>query len=141
MKDPKDIAYIFLAMAIGMGSGTGFYLPIVVFTIFISAVLLALHYTRYGSRFAISQLLKIETSSTFDAEKMQSYLKENFKKFSLINQSTIDIETGKNLNVYLVEPKREWDNKQSESFNAGVRSEIPGVTRVTFSTIRDHTSL
>lgn len=49
IKDPRDIAYIFLAIAIGLACATGNYALSIVGALFINAVLLVLHYTRYGA--------------------------------------------------------------------------------------------
>ena len=45
VKDSRDVAFIFIAMAIGMSVGTGFYLAAVVFTLF--ACFMAYALTRF----------------------------------------------------------------------------------------------
>lgn len=49
VKDPKDVAYIFFAMAIGMACGTRFYLLATIGCFFICSVLYLLHWTNFGS--------------------------------------------------------------------------------------------
>ena len=44
IKDSRDIAFIFMTMAISMASGTNFYLFAIIFTIFLS-----FHYFRFGA--------------------------------------------------------------------------------------------
>jgi len=48
VKDPRDIAFMFMAMAIGMATGTKFYLFAVIFTVFIAFVAIALHAWGFG---------------------------------------------------------------------------------------------
>ena len=49
IKDPKDIAYLFLCIAIGLACSTGNYTISVVGTLFISAALYLMHVFRFGS--------------------------------------------------------------------------------------------
>ena len=49
VKDSRDIAYLFICMAIGMAAGTKFYLFAVIFTVFICGLSFAMNYMGLGS--------------------------------------------------------------------------------------------
>lgn len=59
VKDPKDIAYVFLALAIGMAAGTGRFLLAAVGTLMICAVVAVLTKLRFGSRVRDDFLLRV----------------------------------------------------------------------------------
>ena len=49
VKDTKDTAYIFWALAAGMASGTGSYFLAIAGTVIITGIAFILHFTNYGS--------------------------------------------------------------------------------------------
>jgi hypothetical protein len=59
VKDSRDVAFIFITMAIGMATGTGFYLAAVVFTLFISAMVYFLFRFDVGAAKTREILLKL----------------------------------------------------------------------------------
>jgi len=48
VKDSRDVAFIFMAMAVGMASGTRFYLFAAIFTMFMAFLALVFHHFRFG---------------------------------------------------------------------------------------------
>jgi len=66
IKDSRDVAFIFVAMAIGMSVGTGFYLTAIVFTLF--ACFMAYTLTRFeiGSTRRREMLLKVHVPQSAD---------------------------------------------------------------------------
>ncbi|MEZ4588654.1 MAG: DUF4956 domain-containing protein [Gemmatimonadales bacterium] len=66
IKDSRDVAFIFVAMAIGMSVGTGFYLTAIVFTLF--ACFMAYTLTRFeiGSTRRREMLLKVHVPESAD---------------------------------------------------------------------------
>ena len=48
VKEPKDIIFMFWAIATGIGCGAGFYVISIVSAVFIGGVIIALHYLRRG---------------------------------------------------------------------------------------------
>ncbi len=48
IKDPRDVGFIFAAVALGMGCGTGFYMQSILFTLFLCALLLGLSRLNVG---------------------------------------------------------------------------------------------
>lgn len=59
MSDPKDIAFIFFAMAAGIACGLGFYLLAIIFTITLSLLIYALYIFNYGNREGAPRTMKI----------------------------------------------------------------------------------
>ncbi len=66
VKDSRDVAFLFVAMAIGMAVGTGFYLTATIFTLFISFIAYALSRFGIGTTSRREQLLKVHAPATLD---------------------------------------------------------------------------
>jgi uncharacterized membrane protein YhiD involved in acid resistance len=66
IKDSRDVAFIFMAMAIGMSVGTGFYLTAVVFTVFASFMVYSLTRFEIGSTSSREMLLKVHLPADMD---------------------------------------------------------------------------
>lgn len=59
VKDPRDVAFIFLVMAIGMACGTGFYAIACLLTVVTCSAILFLTWTRFGSLGSVERLIRI----------------------------------------------------------------------------------
>jgi len=59
VKDPRDIAFLFAAMAIGMACGTRFYLFALIFGLFFSFVTVLFEATRFGELTEVAHVLRI----------------------------------------------------------------------------------
>ena len=66
MKETRDIWFMFAAMAIGMATGTKFYVLAVVFTLIISVIIFVMSRFNWFARLATSQILKIQVANTLD---------------------------------------------------------------------------
>ena len=66
VKNPMDVGYLFFSMAVGMACGTQFYGIAIVTTFFISAVILFLTVTNFGSRQFPEYFLEIQFLSGSD---------------------------------------------------------------------------
>jgi hypothetical protein len=66
--DPKDIGYIFFAMAAGLACGVGLYLYGALFTIVLCAVMFVLYKIKYGEKRTQEKLLKIVIPEDLDYE-------------------------------------------------------------------------
>ena len=66
IKDSRDVAFLFVAMAVGMAVGTGFYLTAVMFTLFISFIAYALTRFEIGATRRREVLLKVTVPASFD---------------------------------------------------------------------------
>ena len=62
IKDPRDVAFIFLSMAVGMAAGTKFYLLSVILTILVSLIIYTLHATRFGEQKMEDYLFRVFTN-------------------------------------------------------------------------------
>lgn len=106
VKDSRDVAFIFIAMAIGMGVGTGFYVASVIFTLF--ACFMAYALTRFDIAAATrrEQLVKLVVPAGFD---YQTAFNELFyralREHSLLSVETLG-DTGMIELVYAVELKK-----------------------------------
>jgi uncharacterized membrane protein YhiD involved in acid resistance len=66
VKDSRDVSFIFIALAIGMSVGTGFYLTAIVFTLFACFMVYSLTRFEIGSVSRREVLLKIQVPSGLD---------------------------------------------------------------------------
>jgi hypothetical protein len=64
VKDSRDLVYIFMAIAIGMASGTQFYSFAILFTLFVCAVSLGFHHSGFGIIKSRNYVLRIRTPTT-----------------------------------------------------------------------------
>ena len=71
VKDTKDTAYVFLALAGGMAAGTSSYFLAIVVTSFVSMVAMFLHMTNYGSLYKSEFILRFR-APTGEGEKEYS---------------------------------------------------------------------
>ena len=70
MKETRDIWFMFAAMAIGMATGTKFYVLAVVFTLAISLIIYVMNRFDWFSRQATSQILKIQVENNLDFDHL-----------------------------------------------------------------------
>ncbi len=66
IKDPRDVAFIFMTMAIGMATGTGFYMEAVAFTLFACAMVYFLKRFNIGAITTHEVLLKVHLPEHLD---------------------------------------------------------------------------
>lgn len=79
IKDAKDAAFIFLALAAGMGAGVGLYLETALGTSLIGLFMLLIHHTRFGFRGTKETLVKFITPLNGGEDFV--YHKEVFGKY------------------------------------------------------------
>lgn len=70
VKETRDVGFIFFAMAIGMATGTKFYLLAVIATVIISLVILLMNRFDWFSRRMSGQILKIHLDNDEDYETL-----------------------------------------------------------------------
>jgi uncharacterized membrane protein YhiD involved in acid resistance len=66
VKDSRDVAFIFLTMAVGMAVGTGFFATALVFTIFMCGVIYFLHRFNIGAEQSREVLVKVHLPASVD---------------------------------------------------------------------------
>ena len=112
MKETRDIGFMFVAMAIGMATGTKFYVLAIIFTLAISLVMFIMNRFNWFAREATSQILKIQVKNTVDFDHM---FDDVFVKFTNVSDLiSIDSVRGGALTelVYNVDMKN--PNKKQE---------------------------
>ena len=86
IKDPMDVGYLFFSMAVGMACGTRFYGIAIVTTFFISAVILFLTRTNFGSRQFPEYFLEIQFLSGSDPGVLMAGCLDKFTIRSICNR-------------------------------------------------------
>lgn len=86
IKDPKDVSFILLVMAIGLAVGTGNYILAVIATIFLIAVIYYLSRINFGSIRKYDYVLNCSArADVFSNEKMREIFKEFLRHDNLLN--------------------------------------------------------
>ena len=68
MGDPKDVAYIFFTMAVGLALGVGFAAYAVLFAVMLCLIMFVLSKTNFGRKKNVPKLLKIMMPENMDYE-------------------------------------------------------------------------
>lgn len=89
VKDPRDVAYIFLAMGIGMACGTGFYMVGIALTVITCAASLLLSFARFGEHGLTERVLRIQAPAAANFEHIfDDTLKQHTEQFNLVSAET-----------------------------------------------------
>lgn len=70
IKETRDVGFVFFAVAIGMATGTKFYLLAIIAAVIISLVILLMNRFDWYAREATSQILKIQLSNDINFETL-----------------------------------------------------------------------
>lgn len=89
VKESRDVAFIFITMAVGMAAGTGFYTAAVVFTLLVCAMIYALHRFDVGAATTHEVMLKIHLPEHLD---FHTVLNQVFYEY-LMDHSVLSVET------------------------------------------------
>jgi uncharacterized membrane protein YhiD involved in acid resistance len=60
IKDSRDLIFLFMSMAVGMATGTQFFVIAIIFTVFSVAVLLLFHHTDFGASDRQTLVLRVK---------------------------------------------------------------------------------
>lgn len=86
VKDPRDVAYIFFAMAIGMACGTGFYQIGIGLTVIVSAACLFMHWVNFGQSGLSEKIARIRVPAASAASgAFDDTFKLHCRDFSLLS--------------------------------------------------------
>jgi uncharacterized membrane protein YhiD involved in acid resistance len=86
VKDPRDVAFIFLVMGVGMACGTGFYAVAVVLTIIVCSAIMLMTATRFGSLGSVERIIRIKAPITRNFEHIfDDVLKKFTQSFHLLS--------------------------------------------------------
>jgi len=87
IKDPRDVGFVFVSLALGMACGTGFYLQAIVFTLFLCALLLVLARLNVGHAELNEAVVRATHSASDGAfERVEAALREAGVQPMLINR-------------------------------------------------------
>jgi uncharacterized membrane protein YhiD involved in acid resistance len=90
VKDSRDVAFIFMSMAIGMSIGTGFYLAGAIFTLFACFMSYSLTRFEIGTATRREQLLKVQVPATLEYDKAFNELfYRTLKEHALLSVETL----------------------------------------------------
>lgn len=117
--DPKDIAYIFFAMSMGLACGIGYIGYSFIFTIILGAVILVIQLTKYGQPSTSQMTLKITIPENLNYIGLfDKVLEENTVAWRLRRVKTVDFGALYEV-VYYIQMKNDIDQK---SFIDSIRS-------------------
>jgi hypothetical protein len=90
--EPKDIGFIFFALAAGLSCGVGLYAAGGIFTVFLSLTVLILDKIRFGQRKNPPQILKITIPEDLNyKDAFTDILKSNTEQYDLKRVKTTDL--------------------------------------------------
>ena len=107
VKDPRDVAYIFLSMGIGMACGTGFYTVAIVLTTITCGASLLLAFVEFGEHGLTERVVRVQIPLTNEFEGIfDDTLKLHADQFSLISAETTRMGTELELTFSIKVPKK-----------------------------------
>ncbi|QGU00462.1 hypothetical protein SYNTR_1868 [Candidatus Syntrophocurvum alkaliphilum] len=112
MTDPKDIAYIFFAMAVGLACGTGFYTVAISLTFYLCIIIYVMYYFDYGKKTQHKQIVRISVPENLNYENIFDDIFEKYlEEYTLQRVETTNLGTMFEL-VYLVKSKEGVEHKE-----------------------------
>lgn len=84
VKDSRDVAFIFMSMAVGMAAGTKFYFFAAIFTMVISFIALLFHIFRFGEAGVSFYVLRVRMNSELK-DQIEKIFAETCTTFSIIS--------------------------------------------------------
>lgn len=86
VKDPRDVAFIFLTMGIGMACGTGFYRIAITLTGVATIAIVAMTLLDFGAQSTLERMLRIQAPASKNYEHLfDDVLRSYTKSFSLVS--------------------------------------------------------
>lgn len=127
VKDPLDVAYVFLAMAIGMACGTGFYAIAVLLAVVMSAIIYFMYRFDIGDAANSEMVIKIMMAVGVDAEaSIRAVFYEYLNSFDLL--STEVASGGEQVElVYSVELK---GKKTTSALVTQLQAQVTGIDKI-----------
>lgn len=94
MRDPKDIAFIFFAMATGLACGSQLFLPTIVFVVCVCGIIILLYFTGFAENKNVGKILRIQLLENMNYENLFNELLEKYlKEYTLVSIKTINMGT------------------------------------------------
>lgn len=85
VKDTKDTAYVFAALAIGMAAGTSNYFLAAAATLVVSLLALALHRSNFGAMYKTEFILRFGFDQERDSEAYLGVIREHSRRSNLLH--------------------------------------------------------
>jgi uncharacterized membrane protein YhiD involved in acid resistance len=112
VKETKDVAYLFFAMAVGMACGTRFYMMAIFFTLTVAGFMLVLFKLNIFSREINDRIMMIQVPDDLDYENsFERIFQKHFQDTSLISMENTGDGNIVEL-VYSVSIKKKFDVKK-----------------------------
>lgn len=112
IKDSRDVAFIFFAMAVGMACGTRFYFVAAFTTAFVGLIVLILFYLRFGSKVVDEYILRVTTEAGAELEStLNAIFQRYLRSFNLVSVEALE-EGNLHENVWFVRLGRRADTEQ-----------------------------
>ena len=108
IKDSKDLAFIFMAMAVGMACGTYFYLFATIFTFFVVAIVSLFHIFTFGEKGHNSYVLRINLSKT-GKEAIKSIFDKYSSRCAIISIDQFSSDNKVEEIIYEIDLKRKFN--------------------------------
>ena len=125
VKDGKETAFVFFAIAAGMACGTRMYLEAGVLTVMLSGVSYLLHRLQLDSQSVKEELLRLKIrAASFDADALAGIVRSYCRSCVLVGTEQIEVDTeqieaGKAFEVtFLV---KDFDGSRKNRFDAELR--------------------
>ena len=94
VKDTRDVAFIFLAMGVGMACGTGFFMISIILTAITCGAALIMSFVRFGEHGMTERIVRIHTPAVAGFEKVfEPVLRENTIHHNLVSAETTRMGT------------------------------------------------
>lgn len=136
VKETRDVGFIFFAMAIGMATGTRFYLLAVIATILIALAILIMNRFDWYAREASTQLVKIQVPNNLEYDTLFDQVLARFTRSSdLISVDSVHSGMLTEL-IYSISPRK----LNTHEFLTEIRK-LNGNNRVTLITGYNQTDL
>lgn len=106
----KEISSIFLAMAVGLATGTGYVGIAILFTLMVCATMLALNYSSFGEKRAGERFLKVTIPENLDYTTVFDSVFDNFTRDSEL----LSVKTTNMGSLYRLEYRIELNDDANE---------------------------
>ena len=124
VKDTKDTAYVFMALAVGMGAGTGNYFIALYATLFMSAIAWILFKFNFGVQKSSDFILRFYFDKSFK-DKYIDYINSNSQTNALLHMEP----SGDNKKIYMTYDISLKENVDVNDFISGF-SKLEGISEV-----------
>jgi len=124
VKDPRDLSFIFLAVAIGLACSTSNYALAVCGVLSVCAVLLVLHFIHFGRAVAADYTLSFCLESPEELREFLDVAPSLFRKVMLRSSAQVDSETFEY--VYTIYPRA----GAPEEVLMALRARVHGISRI-----------